>query len=414
MKNKKTGLTKILDNLSAFFAMLIPTGILAGPAVMEISTGLTCFFWIIHCLITKFNSLNKIIKNPVIITFFLWIISICISILLNQTNNTTELTHDFAYIRFLLLACAITDISYRFPIHKYLIFGLGLSVIFGFANISSAYIFGADILGKKASYYFDTKHYQIGRMMIIAPFAAVFFWGWALFEKTSLKKILLFCIAAIAVIILIFTKGKTTIISVAAAFYFSLLYYLYKKNNKLSRFSILITIAILIFFITFFIYGYNNLNYQYGTFYHRIWIWKTSMAIWLENLWVGIGISNYETAFEAMALSGQIDPFIAPDKTAFGADIYSKATHAHNLILMLLTCGGIFSLLSFTALFITLIVNISKNTQKFKAGLISWSIAFIIIGFTGFSIYDSSYLAYFAYFIALTACNRNTNSKSYN
>ncbi len=130
MKNRKAALTKTLDNISAFFAMLIPAGILAGPAVMEISAGLTCFFWIIRSFITKFDSLNNIIKNPIIITFFLWILSICISILLNQTNNQTTI-HDLAYIRFLLFTAAITDISYRFPIHKYLIFGLGLSVIFG-------------------------------------------------------------------------------------------------------------------------------------------------------------------------------------------------------------------------------------------------------------------------------------------
>ncbi len=403
MKDSQTALTRTLDKISACFAALIPAGIIAGLAVMEIAVGLSCFFWIIRSFATRFASLKQIISHPIIIGWFLWIVSIYISVFLNETDSMGT-AHDFVYIRFLLLVCAIIDISSRLPIHRHLIFGLGFSVIFGFLNLSSAYMFGFDLMGNSISHYIGTKHYEIGRIMIIAPFAAAFFGAWGLFKKEAIDKGLVWGVCIIAVILLFFTKGKTGMISVAVSFYFSILYYFYQKNKKLPLFSVFITIAALFLSIYFFIYGYNNFYSELGSFYHRMWIWKISGAIWLEKVWFGIGVSNYEAVFEAMALSGRVASFIAPNGGVFGANLYNEANHAHNIILMLIVCGGVFGFFTFAILFISTFGSIFKNKKEYGAGLIGWSIAFIIMGSVGFSIYHSGYTAYFAFFTGLAGC----------
>jgi O-antigen ligase len=403
LKVSETALTRTLDKSSAFFAALIPAGIIAGLAVMEILIGLSCFFWIIRSFTTRFVSLKRVLKNPIIIGWFLWILSIYISVLFNETDGMGA-AHDFVYIRFLLLVCAIVDISFRLPIHKYLIFGLGFSIIFGFLNFLSAYMVGCDFMGNSVSHYVGTKHYEIGRIMIIAPFAAAFFGAWGLFKRGALDKGLIWIICIIAVILLFFSKGRTGMISVAVSFYASILFYFYQKNKKLPRSVVLITIAVLVLSISFFIYGYNNFYDKLGSFYHRVWIWKISFALWLERLWFGTGVANYETAFEAMALSGKVASFIAPNGGVFGPNNYPAANHAHNLILMLLTCGGVFGLFSFVTLCISTLINVVKNAKGYRAGLIGWGVAFIITGASGFSIYHSGYTAYFAFFTGLAGC----------
>jgi O-antigen ligase len=137
-----------------------------------------------------------------------------------------------------------------------------------------------------------------------------------------------------------------------------------------------------------------NLN----SVYDRIYFWKVAWQMWLDHPVFGVGISSFQDAYREMAASGLVPEFIAPDGSTFSA---SEQTHAHNLVLMLISCTGLLGLGAFTWLFIAANYLVFRNTGEFRYGLISWPAVLLVIGITGFNIYHSWYQALLAFWLIL-------------
>ncbi len=386
-----------LDKASAYTAALLPSGILAGPSIMEICVGLTCLLWIIRTIATKDPFWDKVIKNSIFQSWILWIIAIITAIVLNAPSAKSW-GHDFAYLRFLIFAIAIADISYRFPIHKFLIFGLAGSIFFAALNWLSAIIFGFDLIGRSAGGYMN-KLGEVGRIMIVAPFVASFFGVWGILDKNLPKKkrIIFIAISLFALILVCFTRGRTVLASILLAFCFSGTYFIYRKFKSIK--FIFISVAATVLLSIFLILLTTKTMHEATSFYHRVWMWKIAIAMWLDNFFFGAGVSMYKDAFREMVLSGSFSPFISPKGI-----IYSDSSHAHNLFIMILSCTGIVGFSAFLWLLVATLRKIFEDLKGFHIGLTGWIVSFLANGLLGFSIYHSSYMAYFAFFIGLLCC----------
>jgi O-antigen ligase len=87
-----------------------------------------------------------------------------------------------------------------------------------------------------------------------------------------------------------------------------------------------------------------------------------------------------------------------------------EQTHAHNLVLMLLSCTGLLGLAAFLWLFINAVVLIFRDLTGYRIGLVIWPVTFLTIGLTGFNIYHSWYQALLAFFIVLIGIPPNIDN----
>ena len=139
-------------------------------------------------------------------------------------------------------------------------------------------------------------------------------------------------------------------------------------------------------------------QWSLASFYDRIYYWKVAWKMWVEHPWFGVGISSFQDAYKAMAASGKIPPFVAPTGRVFDL---GEQTHAHNLLLMLLSCTGLVGLVPFTWLFIRTSLMCFTDFAGMCAGLVTWPVVVLVIGLTGFNVYDSWYLALLALLMVL-------------
>jgi O-antigen ligase len=120
--------------------------------------------------------------------------------------------------------------------------------------------------------------------------------------------------------------------------------------------------------------------------------------MWLENPIFGVGITSFKAAYRSIAESGIVSPFITPDGRILQ---YTNAHHAHNLVLQLLTCVGICGLIAFSVLFVSTVRMIIRNENDWHKGLMTWPIVFLVVGLTGWNIFDAWYTSLFVFFISL-------------
>ena len=104
-----------------------------------------------------------------------------------------------------------------------------------------------------------------------------------------------------------------------------------------------------------------------------------------------------------MHASGGIAPFMAPNGVAYNSP---GTCHAHNLALQLLVCTGMFGLAAFSWLFVRLFRLALGDPNQWGAGLATWPVVFLVIGLTGWNIFDAFYACIFSYLAALTATGR--------
>ncbi len=409
-KNSENILTSRLDIFCLIIATLMPVCFVIGRVAVEFVIGITSLLWLIRFIIAKDKTINVIIKHPFTIPWMLWFVSIAVSLLINDPGSKGW-AHDLVYIRYFVFVIALIDISDRLPVHKYLLYGLAAGILWAAINMISAYVLGHDIIGRSASRYIG-KMKEAARIAAISSYVAPFFCFWGFFDKELSKKnkSIIIGISLIAVVLVLCTWGRTIIIATTTAFCFCIIYFFYKKN---AFFGIALIIISAIVLATCFFFHINKLE-QLSSFYHRIYIWKVTIAMWLQDPIFGVGVSSFKNAFTEMSSSGIVLPYIAPDGTIFSHITYSHAYHAHNLLLMLLSCSGLFGFFSFSWLFINAVRLIFKNVTGFRIGLVSWPVIFFIIGLTGFNIFNSEYQALFAFFMALIGCQSDIVEKSQN
>ena len=381
-----------LDKSCAVGGALVPAATIAGNVAFESIIALVGLAWIVRGIIAKENPLRPILKHPLAIPWIVWFLTIMLSLALNGPGGKGW-GHDIAFIRYVLFGLALLDISQRLPVHKYLLWGLVGGVLWGLVNTISAYVFGHDLLGKPLIRY-AKKLKECGRIAGLAGYVAPFFLAWAISDRklSIMKRVVMIVIAHVALVLLFRSHVRIMIIGslMGMAFFFM---YFAKRRIRILIISgaVVLTVACGAFLMD---RGFVNLN----SFYDRVYYWKVVWAMCLENPLFGVGVSSFQDAYTEMAASGRILPFEAPN-----GKIYELKTvmHAHNIVLMLASCTGLFGLGAFCWLFARALRLIYKEPAEWRVGLITWPVIFIVIGLTGWNIFGNWYQVLFAYFLVL-------------
>jgi O-antigen ligase len=395
---------RYLDNTILFLGAAVPVGIVIGNAGFEAMVSLAGLAWIARAVILRENPFSRIITNPAVLAWAAWLGCIVLSLALNGAGSKGAL-HDIVFIRFFLFACALLDLSTRRQISRYFIWGLATGVLFAGVNTLLAYGAGSDLFGRSIDRY-TSKLKEPARFAGLCAMAAPFFLTWALTARAEKSKYwgLFLIIGVTALVILVQTTIRTAIIASFSGIFFGILFFRYKKMGWIEKIFWPVLLATGIWITVHWVEG-DSLR----TFYDRIAIWKISVAMWQENFLLGVGVSAYKDAYAVFALSGTISPYVAPTGEVF--DI-TKAYHAHNLFLMLLSSTGILGLVSFLWLFACCIWGTVKNTMQWKSGLATWPVVFLVNGLAGSNIYNSWYQALFAFFAVLALTGRQVQPVS--
>ena len=401
----KINLAARLDKFCAVTGALFPSALILGNTAFEATLVLVGLGWMCRLILLKKNPLPQIIRHPLLLPWLVWYATIVVSLLVNGPGHKGWL-HDIVFIRHFLFAAALLDISRRLPVEKYLLYGLAGGVLWVAMNLLSVYIVGFDIRGKTLEMY-QTKLNMTGRIAGLAAYAGPFFIGWGILaEKLSAKgKFFLIGTGMIALGLVLHTTIRTAILAALIGICFCLISLLSK------RFSFRMT-TIISFFTLFVGLGICYIFWDkisFLTMYDRYHIWKVVCSIWRENPIFGVGISSFQNVYlEAAQL-------FEPHMVLPGGGVYEYsigATHAHNLLLMILACTGILGLAAFLWLIINVLRKIILDHSGWRTGLTTWPIVLTVDGLSGFNIYHSWYLALFAFFIALIGCSKKNNLKS--
>ena len=395
-KKATTQIEQRIDTLVGVTGALIPVGLVVGNIGFETLIAATGLFWIVRCIIAKKNPLPDLIRHPQILPWMLWFGCVMLSLILNGPGSKGW-AHDVSFVRYPLFALAMIDTGLRRPVVRYGIYGLAAGVVLAAVNMLFAYAIGFDLLGKPLVRY-TGKLKEAGRIAGLSAYAGPFFLAWALIDKRLAPnaKWIITAIGLIAVAQVFQIRIRTAIIAMAAGF-LPILFMGLKK-----RFSVLTTIGISIFLIAsivivFYFQKMGSLNSLYDRFY----IWKVSAVIWRDHPWFGAGVSAFQDVFAKISASGSVAGYIEPSGRIHGGSRMVAATHAHNMILMLLSTTGIAGLTAFGWLFVNAVKMAFQKLDGWRWGLITFPFVIFGIGLTGFNIYHGWYQSLVAYILVL-------------
>jgi O-antigen ligase len=388
-----------LDKTILYTGAAIPVGMVVGNVGFEAMIALAGLAWLIRAFLLRENPFSRIFTKPASIACWglwawgAWLCCIFLSLSINGPGSK-GFWHDIVYLRFFLYACAMIDLSSRKKITNYLLWGLAAGILFAAFNTIMAYGVSFDLFGRTWEEY-NSQLGAITRFAAMDTMAAPVFVGWAIAARSERVKYwwLLFIIGGIAALNTIQTEIRTAIVSLFAGVFFVFIYTRYKKMARIEKILWPVLSILAIWLIIKLGEGWS-----FATIYHRIAIWKVSIAMWADNLWLGVGISSWPDVYSLFASSGKISAYTAPDGLTYAL---GEASHAHNLFIMLISATGLLGLLSFLCLFACCIAAIIRTSSPWKTGLLSWPIVFMLLGITGWSIYHSSYLALFSFFAVL-------------
>ncbi|MBU0462844.1 MAG: O-antigen ligase family protein [Proteobacteria bacterium] len=387
------------DKYVAITGALLPFGIMLGPSAFEAIIALTSLIWIAAQIKFKNNSLKTLLEQPFIKPLIAVYISILISVLLNGGGDKGYL-HDVVIIRHLLFIAAMVETSQRFPVFRYLFYGIVAGFVYALLNIAFVHIFGFDFMGKPLTRYLEKEKEGV-RYPTMLAFYTLFFLTWALFDTTQKNKVrALISIAAITGLCFLTSFHIRTLhLALLSSILFVLFYFMLKKKNYL---LILCGIASLTG-ISYYLYTTNNFR-NLASVYERIFIWKTSFLLFYDNPLFGAGISSYMSAITELIQKSDIKPYIDPNGIQWylKKDIY----HAHNNFLQILSCTGIIGLICSLWLSVVVLQSTFKNITSHYIGFISWPILYFVISLAGFSLYTGWYLA-LASFIIVCVSTKN-------
>ena len=382
-----------MDKVAAFIAALLPISIVLGNVGFELVLVLVSLIWIVRSFDKRENPLPYVLKHPLGLPCLCWFASILISRLLNF-SSTHLLVHDVAFLRNTLFVFALLDISRRQPVAMYLAYGLLAGVIWAALNTLSAYILGYDFIGNPLGQY-TSKLNEAGRIAGLMVYTATFCLSWGMLDKNMTKKmrIAVLILGVVGAVLILKGQSRTGFVAAACGTFVAIAYGAWQRRSLIT----LISLGILVFMGVAVLFQSGEMG-SLASFYDRIYYWKVCWALWLENPLFGVGISSFKEAYRQLAASGVVEPFIAPDGQVFRL---AQVSHAHNLVLQLLTCTGVLGLATFTWLFVNASRLIAKNHGGLRLGLIPWPVAFVVVGLTGWNIYDPYYTSLFVYFLGL-------------
>ena len=381
------------DTAAVFFGALVPVGIAVGNTGFEAAIGLTGLCWIIRSFLAKKNPFPTLLKHPLLQAWLAWYCCILISLLWNGPGSKGW-GHDVVLVRHWLFFAALMDISRRRNVVRPLLIGLGAGILWAAFNALLAYTIGHDLIGKSLARY-DSKLKEGERIASFAAYAGPFFLAWALLAKNLLprKRILLYGIGLIAIVMLVAFHIRTAQIGATAGIMLAGALYLIRRLP--------LRYAVLLLLLAGLLMGIGVVKYvavgDLDSMYDRINMWKVAWTMWKAKPILGVSVSGWQDAYRETVDS--VLPYVSPDGIVIRSP---EAMHAHSLFFQVLSSTGILGSLCFCWLFICIVRILSKNVADWRWGLTPWPAIFLVIGLTGWNIFGSQYLPLFAYYMTLT------------
>lgn len=380
------------DRSVATTGALLPLGIMLGPSGFELIIVLTSVIWMVGQIRLKTSALKNLIKAPIIKALIAVYISILISSFLNGGGDKGFL-HDIGMVRHLFFIAAMLDTAQRFPVFKYLFYGIVAGFVYSLLNIAFAHVSGSDFMGKPLARYLGKEKEGV-RYPTMLSFYTLFFLTWAFFDTTQKNKTraVIFIAAFAGLCVLAGFHIRTLYLALLSSIVFVLLYIMVKKKHHT---LILCGIAALLG-LSYFFYTTESFG-TLSSVYDRIFIWKASFLLFYDNPLFGAGISSYMSAISELIQRLDIKPYVDPN----GIEWFYKdgIYHAHNNILQILSCTGIIGLICSAWLSVLVVQSTFKNVASHHIGFISWPVLYFVISFSGFSVYTGWYLALASFII---------------
>jgi O-antigen ligase len=383
------------DQWVAGIASLLPMSLVLGNVAFEVVIGLTGLLWLVQSVFIRHESLLRIRRHLIFWPLVIWMTGIMLSRVANPFS-TIEFFHDLVFLRFVLFVLAIVDISVRLPIDRYLLGGAVAGIIWAAFNTLCAHVLGFDSIGAPVRFYTD-KLLTAERIAVFCAYMFPFFVVrlTSCRDKERAEKIFLCVLTVLCLGLLVLMKIRTAWLAAAIGILGGAVIALCGRVRWLMAGSIAMAVIAggsLVYYT----------GYQRGldTVYDRYWIWQRSLTLWLEHPLLGVGVSGFAKAFHHLVADTDLKPYIAPNGQAYKFD---NATNAHNLVLTLLSCTGLWGLGSFFWLVIAATRQWLKDdfSRRISLGVIPFVL--VGIGLTGYSIYDSFYASIVMYFLAWMA-----------
>lgn len=372
-----------LDKFVLYTGTAFPAALITGNSAFEAVIALVGLSWLIGLYIHRRNPLPDLLNHPLVLPWLAWYGIVVISLMINGPGNKGW-AHDIVFFRQFLFMAALLDISRRLPVVKYLTIGLAIGVFWATSNLLTAYLAGYDFLGNSLAEH-QSKIYLTGRMSGVAAYAGALFCCLGILGKYAMKiRILTLGIGVVSLFLVIHSQGRTVTIAAFLGIFTCLAYYFGKRFSKKTLVILGVSAILFAGLLAQNIKISNVINLS--SLYQRFEIWQVTTKIWQESPVVGTGVSSFQDAYKEQA--------------ATSSTLIKEATHAHNIILMLLACTGVIGLGTFIWLFIQLAICSVKIPGQ-HSYFISLLTVFLVIGLTGFNIYHSWYMSLFAYIAAL-------------
>ncbi len=402
----------IADKFFFTMFMLVPVFLITGPALPDLVISFCAIYFLITFLIIKKN-LFFLKDNFFLISIFFWFSLIFISFF--AFNKIVSFQDSIIFIRLLIIPTIgyflffNSEKKIKFVI--IIIFGcvifVAIDTLFQFINYSSEFGFQKDLFGFKSSWYgrltgpFGNELVPGAYISKLGLLGYIFFFFFKNLKYQNLIEVIYLSLIGLVC----FASGERMAL---ATFFLALLFLLIFLKNK--RFVILFSISLSIILIIF-SYKihpfYNDYEILSSTHYHqgltvekyyecneniakkckRIInlqpsfieilknfptsaygeIYKVGLAMFNDNLFTGVGISNYEIAC------------ISDSKYKKLMVNYDCASHPHNTYIQWLSEGGIITFISFILFLATILYFLIKSSNSNMLKYIS--IACIIILF---------------------------------
>ena len=381
-----------LDRWLAVMGGLVPVCLVLGVVVYEAFISLTGLIWLISRL--KYpTDREHIVHNPLFWPIFAWFGVILLSRLVNW-GTPYQFGNDIAFIRFPLFALAMWDVSSRIPVHRYIIVGLLVGIAYAVLNLLCAHIIGHDFIGKPLSRYLH-KLNEGARIGGLCAYAAPFLILWGSCDRTldRNRRTGLVAFGLIAALLVISSQVRTALMAGVAGLFGGFLALLIVRKQLKTK--AVISLAVLALLGA---YGVYRIKPSLNSMYDRVYFWEVSWNVWVQNPLVGVGISSFNDAYRVVAESGKVADFVAPNGVVYSS---VNPRHAHNLFLQLMACNGLLGLVAFGWIFGRVVQTLRKRLVPWHTGLLSWPFVCVMVGLTGWNIYDPFYTTVIFYFLVL-------------
>ncbi|WP_457572857.1 O-antigen ligase family protein [Desulfolithobacter sp.] len=392
----RPSLSSRIDTVCLFLGTLLPAAVFLGSAVFESLLILVGLLWLGRMSAERTLPQLTLACRSLVIPWFVWYGVIVASLVWNGPSGKGWL-HDIGMIRFPLFALAMLDISGRKEVARPLLYGLGGCVLLLFLNLSLARYVGHDLLGNDWTRY--THKLKEGyRAAALLQYIVPFFFCWSLLDRTlSRRNRLVLLVLVSGGCWMLWEVGMRTALGATLGALYATMVYVFRHRPLVLTMLLALGGLGFVFILQFLLGNDPQLNQKLTSLYHRFDIWKVCIQVWHQYPVLGSGISGFqETYTEVATTSG-----VLADHRFLGRLVATEATHAHNLVLMLLAATGLAGFVAFCWLFSGCVRHIDDDHNGWRSGLLTWPVVLLISGLTGFNIFGSSYQAVLALFIIL-------------